>query len=104
MKKRIAIVFLGFCLGFLGMALDEGLAVEAYPSRALTMIVPFPPGGVADLTARPLAAAMEADAETTRSRGQQGRSRRPRGHSIGSGQQAGRIHHHGGPFERALLA
>ena len=59
MKKRIAIVFLGFCLGFLGMALDEGLAVEAYPSRALTMIVPFPPGGVADLTARPLAAAME---------------------------------------------
>lgn len=59
MKKGIAFVFLGFCLGFLGMALDEGLAVEAYPSRALTMIVPFPPGGVADLTARPLAAAME---------------------------------------------
>jgi tripartite-type tricarboxylate transporter receptor subunit TctC len=34
-------------------------AQEAYPSRAITMIVPFPPGGVADITGRPTAAAME---------------------------------------------
>lgn len=34
-------------------------AQEAYPSRTITMIVPFPPGGVADLTGRPIAAAME---------------------------------------------
>jgi tripartite-type tricarboxylate transporter receptor subunit TctC len=32
---------------------------EAYPSRAVTMIVPFPPGGVADIVGRPLAAMME---------------------------------------------
>ncbi|MEO5694352.1 MAG: tripartite tricarboxylate transporter substrate binding protein [Usitatibacter sp.] len=29
-----------------------------YPARAVTMIVPFPPGGVADITARPVAEAM----------------------------------------------
>jgi tripartite-type tricarboxylate transporter receptor subunit TctC len=34
-------------------------AQEVFPSRAITMIVPFPPGGVADITARPTAAAME---------------------------------------------
>jgi tripartite-type tricarboxylate transporter receptor subunit TctC len=34
-------------------------AQETFPSRAITMIVPFPPGGVADITGRPTAAALE---------------------------------------------
>ena len=34
-------------------------AQDAFPSRSITMIVPFPPGGVADTTGRPTAAAME---------------------------------------------
>jgi tripartite-type tricarboxylate transporter receptor subunit TctC len=34
-------------------------AQESFPSRPITMIVPFPPGGVADIVGRPLAAAME---------------------------------------------
>ncbi len=34
-------------------------AQETYPSRPITMIVPFPPGGVADTTGRPTAAALE---------------------------------------------
>ena len=34
-------------------------AQESYPSRPITLIVPFPPGGVADLTGRPTAIALE---------------------------------------------
>ena len=35
------------------------LAQDAFPSRAISMVVAFPPGGVADITGRPTAAAME---------------------------------------------
>jgi tripartite-type tricarboxylate transporter receptor subunit TctC len=36
------------------------LAQDAYPSHAITMISPFPPGGVSDTITRPLDAALEA--------------------------------------------
>lgn len=34
------------------------LAQDTYPSRPITMVVPFPPGGVADTVGRPVAEAM----------------------------------------------
>lgn len=41
------------------LALVAGpVAAQDYPSRPITMIVPFPPGGVADTVARPVAEAM----------------------------------------------
>lgn len=45
----------------LGLALSPAAAVwaqDAYPSRPITMIVPFPPGGVADTVGRPMAEAL----------------------------------------------
>src|SRR5204862_4640511 len=38
---------------------NTALAQEAYPSRAITIINPFPPGGASEVVTRPLAAAME---------------------------------------------
>lgn len=54
MRRRHA---LGLTLGL--PALIRNARAQAWPDRQLTMIVPFPPGGQADLAARPIAAAME---------------------------------------------
>ena len=45
-----------FCLSLVALS---GFAQGSYPTRPITMIVPFPPGGVADIVGRPLAATME---------------------------------------------
>ncbi len=37
------------------------LAQGAWPTRSITMVVPFPPGGLADLVARPVAEAMSRE-------------------------------------------
>jgi tripartite-type tricarboxylate transporter receptor subunit TctC len=47
---------LGLILGF---SVSVALAQDPYPTKPVTMIVPFPPGGVADIVGRPLAAQME---------------------------------------------
>ena len=52
---RAAFSLFAFCFAVIG------LAQEAYPNKPITMIVPFPPGGLADLVARPVAEAMSRD-------------------------------------------
>src|SRR3954464_5791253 len=47
-----------FAAALLGVA-TAALAQDSYPSKPITMIVPFPPGGVADIVGRPLAAVMQ---------------------------------------------
>ena len=50
----IALVVFGFTV-----VPGAALAQEQYPSRPVTIVAPFPPGGIVDLTGRPLAAALE---------------------------------------------
>ncbi len=41
------------------LALSITAAAQDYPSKPITMVVPFPPGGVAEIVGRPLASIME---------------------------------------------
>ena len=56
MKRRTALV-----ASLLISASTWCAAQAAWPTRAITMIVPYPPGGLADLVARPVAEAMSRD-------------------------------------------
>ncbi|CCE07495.1 conserved exported hypothetical protein [Bradyrhizobium sp. STM 3843] len=53
LRTAAAVPLLGDALG------GSALAQDTYPSRNITMIVPFPAGGQADLAARPVAAALQ---------------------------------------------
>ena len=53
MIKRIV------CSAFAALAAVSAQAQEVFPGRAISMVVPFPPGGVADVTGRPTAIALE---------------------------------------------
>lgn len=48
-------------VGLMAAAALPSAAQNAWPARPITMIVPFPPGGLADLVARPVAEAMSRD-------------------------------------------
>lgn len=55
MTRSLAMAILALVLSFTGPALAD----EPFPNRAITIVNPFPPGGQADLSGRPLAAALE---------------------------------------------
>ena len=54
--------------GLAGLSGLPGLAQDAYPSKPVTMLVPFPPGGVADTVGRPVAEAMSRASTVTKRR------------------------------------
>jgi tripartite-type tricarboxylate transporter receptor subunit TctC len=59
MTTRRHIVLRGLAAGLLASAAAwPAFAQDDYPSRPITMLVPFPPGGVADTVGRPVAEAM----------------------------------------------
>jgi tripartite-type tricarboxylate transporter receptor subunit TctC len=51
--SRVTALLLSF------LVVPAAFAQDTYPSKPITMVVPFPPGGVADIVGRPLAAQME---------------------------------------------
>ena len=57
MKSRIAVLILVLLVAMGG--LPGKASAEAYPTRPISVIIPFPPGGVAELTARPLLSVLE---------------------------------------------
>lgn len=57
MRSRTWVLILCMWVAILGGA--AGVSWGDYPTRPVSIVAPFPPGGVADLTARPLAAALE---------------------------------------------
>src|SRR5437868_1375137 len=48
-----------FSAAVLSVAASVAIAQEAYPSRAIQIIVPNPPGGMNQITAQPLSAVIE---------------------------------------------
>jgi tripartite-type tricarboxylate transporter receptor subunit TctC len=56
--KRFSLCAVLVAVGLVLPGFPSALAQDAYPSRPISMIVPFPPGGVADTVARPVAEAM----------------------------------------------
>ena len=59
MQAKLVLKSLAACL--LLCCTSYAVAQGAWPTRAITMVVPFPPGGLADLVARPVAEAMSRE-------------------------------------------
>ena len=58
--RALALAAAAIVLGIAGAALGQ----DAYPSKPITLIVPFPPGGVADIVGRPFADALSRELKT----------------------------------------
>ena len=57
MDRRAFVV--GSAAAAAALATGPAVAEDTYPSRAITLINPFPPGGAADVVGRPFAAVLE---------------------------------------------
>mgnify|MGYP002735281961 FL=1 len=51
-SSRRLLLSIGLGLGLAGLATLPAVAQDKYPSRPITMVVPFPPGGSVDIMAR----------------------------------------------------
>ena len=58
-KGILLAVLTVMCFGTVGLTAGSVWAAYSYPTRPIQVIVPFPPGGVADLVGRPFATVLE---------------------------------------------
>ena len=66
MRRRHALPVLACCAAALSLfAQTQAQAQTPWPDRPITMVVPFPPGGVADTVARPVAEALGRELKQT---------------------------------------
>jgi tripartite-type tricarboxylate transporter receptor subunit TctC len=56
-----ASLFSALCAALLLCAPLQAIAQAAWPTHAITLVVPFPPGGLADIVARPVAEALSRE-------------------------------------------
>ncbi|HSU44878.1 MAG TPA: tripartite tricarboxylate transporter substrate binding protein, partial [Casimicrobiaceae bacterium] len=61
--QRAVILRFAFAVAFLFSA-ALAAAQESYPAHPITLVVPFPPGGVADIVGRPFADALSRELKT----------------------------------------
>src|SRR5438105_12409161 len=59
MRRRRYKMRRGFLTAVLLLVAPAACAQDSYPSRPIIMVSPFPPGGLVDVVARPLAAILE---------------------------------------------
>jgi tripartite-type tricarboxylate transporter receptor subunit TctC len=52
--------YIKFITCIFGLLMSSGLMAQTYPNRAITLVVPFPPGGATDILARVLSEALPA--------------------------------------------
>ncbi len=57
-RRQITVGALALSAVLAGIAMPAQAQAQPYPSKPITMVVPFPPGGVADTVGRPVAEAM----------------------------------------------
>jgi tripartite-type tricarboxylate transporter receptor subunit TctC len=59
--QRRSVLNAAFAAALVTCAAGPAGAQSGYPTKPITMVVPFPPGGLADIVARPVADAMSRD-------------------------------------------
>ena len=86
----------------LSLALAAGASAQAYPTKPITMIVPFAAGGPTDIIARIVGDHMSQDARPAGRDRERRRRRRHHRHHPRDHRGAGRLHHRDGPSGHLL--